>query len=79
MTHNSSVGASINADYIVYTAKEIEGGEIVYRRYSGHPADKELRSIDGKTLNNFQITLDSLEAGEVAYNERRDAYESIKD
>ena len=78
VTHNSSVGASINADYIVYTSKESEGENIIYRRYSGHPSDKELRSNDGKMINNFQVTLNSLEAGEDAYIERRGAYESIK-
>lgn len=79
VTHNSTVGASISADYIVYTSKEVEGKKIVYRRYSGHPSDKELRSIDGKKIDNFQVTLDSLEAGEGAYVERRNGYESIKD
>lgn len=79
VTHNSTVGASISADYIVYTSKEVEGQEIVYRRYSGHPSDKELRSVDGKKIDNFQVTLDSLEAGEGAYVERRSGYESIKD
>lgn len=79
VTHNSTVGASISADYIVYTSKEVEGQEIVYRRYSGHPSDKELRSVDGKKIDNFQVTLDSLEAGEGAYVERRSSYESIKD
>ena len=78
VTHNSSVGASIIADYIVYTSKEVVGDKIVYRRYSGHPSDKELCSIDGKKINNFQVTMNSLEAGEVAYMERRGAYESIK-
>lgn len=79
VTHNSTVGASINADYIVYTSKELEGDTILYRRYSGHPSDKELISIDGKTINNFQVTMNSLEAGEDAYVERRGGYESIKD
>lgn len=79
VTHNSTVGASISADYIVYTSKEVEGQEIVYRRYSGHPSDKELRSVDGKKIDNFQVTLDSLEAGESAYFERKSGYESIKD
>jgi len=78
VTHNSTVGASINADYIVYTSKEIEGEGIVYKRYSGYPSDKELFSIDGKKINNFQVTMNSLEAGEDAYIERRGGYESIK-
>ncbi|WP_125561442.1 PHP domain-containing protein [Pseudoalteromonas rubra] len=79
VTHNSTVGASMNADYIVYTSKENEEeGKIVYRRYSGHPSDKELRSVDGKTISNFRVTMDSLEAGEGAYVERNSSYESIK-
>lgn len=78
VTHNSTVGASINADYIVYTSKEIEGDDIVYRRYSGHPSDKELCSIEGKKINNFQVTMNTLEAGEDAYIDRRGGYESIK-
>lgn len=78
VTHNSTVGASINADYIVYTSKEIEDNNIVYRRYSGHPSDKELRSVEGKKINNFKVTMDALEAGENAYIDRRGGYESIK-
>ena len=78
VTHNSTVGASINADYIMYTSKEMEGDEIVYRRYSGYPSDKELCSVDGKTINNFQVTMNTLEAGEEAYVDRRGGYESIK-
>lgn len=78
VTHNSSVGASINADYILYTSKEIEGEGVVYRRYSGYPSDTLLCSNDGRTINNFQVMLNSLEAGEVAYTKRREAYENIK-
>ena len=78
VTHNSTVGASINADYIVYTSKEVEDGNIVYRRYSGHPSDRELCSVDGKRMDNFQVTMNTLEAGETAYVQRRDGYENIK-
>lgn len=79
VTHNSTVGASINADYFIYTSKEIEDGKIVYRRYSGYPSDRQLTSIDGKKINNFKVTMESLEAGENSCNERKDGYESIKD
>ncbi|MDO6613386.1 histidinol phosphatase [Shewanella sp. 1_MG-2023] len=78
VTHNSTVGASIKADYVVYTSKEIENGEIVYRRYSGHPSVKELSTVDGIKMDNFKVTIDSLEAGEIAYTERKSGYESIK-
>lgn len=79
VTHNNTVGASIHPDYIVYTSKERqEDGKIVYRRYSGHPSDKKLRSPDGNEMNTFEITMNSLEAGVDAYAERKEGYESIK-
>lgn len=78
VTHNNTVGASIKPDYIVYTSKEVEDGEIIYRRYSGHPSNVLLNSVDGKSINNFDITMNSLEAGESSYNERRGGYASIK-
>jgi hypothetical protein len=78
VTHNSTVGASINPDYIVYTSKEVTEQGIEYRRYSGYPSDKELCSIDGNKIDNFKVTMNSLEAGEVAYTERSGGYESIK-
>lgn len=78
VTHNSTVGASINADYIVHTSKEIEGEGVIYRRYSGHPSDKELCSIEGEKINNFKVTMNALEAGENAYTDRKCGYENIK-
>ncbi|TXY86011.1 hypothetical protein FXE75_04585, partial [Vibrio cholerae] len=37
-----------------------------------------LSSVDGKSIDNFDITMNSLEAGESSYNERRGGYASIK-
>ena len=79
VTHSSTVGASIKADYLVYASKEVEGKDIKYRLYSGYPTDKELVTPDGTRKDNFDVTMDSLEAGSAAYDERRQGYESIKD
>ena len=79
VTHNSTVGASVGADYLLYTQKEIEGGRVVYRVYSGYPTDKVLSSVDGKTIKTHEIMMDSLEAGTTAYESRRTGYEAIKD
>lgn len=79
VTHNSTVGASIGADYVLYTKKTIEDGNVVYRLYSGHPTDLTLQSIDGKRISNHEITLNSLEAGAETYDHRRLGYEAIKD
>jgi len=79
VTHNSTVGASIGADYSLYASKKIEGGEVVYRLYSGHPTDLSLHSPDNRTISNHEITLNSLEAGCETYDDRRRKYEAIED
>jgi hypothetical protein len=79
VTHNSTVGASVGADYLLYSQKEIEGGQVVYRVYSGFPTDKLLNSADGKSIKSHEIMMDSLEAGARAYESRRKGYEAIKD
>lgn len=79
-THNNTIGGSIKPDYILYTNKEHEDdGTEKFVLYSGHPTDKKLRSVEGKEIDNYQITISSLEAGEDAYNERNSIYEALKD
>ena len=79
VTHSSTVGASVGADYLLYASKEIEDGKLSYRIYSGHPTDKILRSIDGRTIKSHEIMMNSLEAGRDAYESRRHGYEAIED
>lgn len=79
VTHNSTVGASVGADYLLYASKELENGNAIYRVYSGYPTDKELSSIDGKTISSHKILMNSLEAGMDAYDHRRQDYEAVKD
>ncbi len=79
VTHNSTVGASIGADFLLYANKERVGDDIEYRLYSGHPADRKLRSSCGAELSNFQAQMNALEAGIDTYNARRRNYENIKD
>lgn len=78
VTHNSTVGASIAPDFLVYAKKEREDGNVMYRLYSGYPTDKTLISRDGKTINTHDIVMNSLEAGSAAYTDRRQGYEAIK-
>jgi ABC-type branched-subunit amino acid transport system ATPase component len=78
VTHNNSVGASINPDYILYAQKSTENGENCYRLYSGYPTDKYLKCVDGTTMSNHEILLNSLEAGINAYDIRRGIYETVK-
>lgn len=78
VTHNSTVGASIQPDYVLYTAKEVVNGAPKYKLYSGYPSDKELVCLDGTRKKNFEVMMNALEAGSATYEARRQGYESIK-
>ena len=79
VTHNNTVGASIKPDYLLYTRKENEEGEVTYRIYSGFPSSKRLQTRDGKSMSTWTATMDCLEAGANTYEERREGYEDIRD
>lgn len=80
VTHNSTVGASIQPNYVAVTEKSVESGDFVYRIYTGYPSDKELVSSDSKKIKNFDAILNCLEAGIDAYTKRKDqTYEILKD
>lgn len=79
VTHNSTIGASIKPDYLLYTQKEIVSDEIQYNVYFGHPMSKILKNAKGKEIQNIDILFNCLEAGEEAYYERKQkAYEILK-
>lgn len=79
VTHNSTIGASIKPDYLVYTTKMIENDELIYKVYFGHPMSKTLKNSDDEEIQNIDILFNCLEAGEEAYYERKlKAYEILK-
>jgi hypothetical protein len=78
VTHNNTVGASIKPDYIIYTKKDIVSGKAVYKIFSGNPADPKLKTVDGEEINNYNIMLNCLEAGDSAYIERKQSYDILK-
>lgn len=47
VTHNSTVGASINADFLIYTKRDIVDGQVYFKRYCGRPGDKFLFDESG--------------------------------
>jgi len=80
VTHSSTVGASIKPDHILYTERVIdeESMNVSFKVYGGYASDKKLKSMTGDEIDNYTILVDSLEAGEEAYKERRKMYENIK-
>tara|TARA_R110002049_G_scaffold204221_4_gene374786 strand:- start:213 stop:2186 length:1974 start_codon:yes stop_codon:yes gene_type:complete len=79
VTHNSTVGASIKPDYLVYTSKRVNGGKVEYDLYTGYPTDKVLVGLDGMETDNHKVLLDCLEAGREPYAVRRKEYEVLED
>ena len=79
VTHNNSVGASINPDYILFAQKTTQSGQTKYRLFSGYPTDSQLVCVDGAKVNTHEVLLNSLEAGLKAYDERRKIYEVVED
>jgi len=79
VTHNSTVGASIKPNFLAITKKSLEDSVFIYRIYTGYPSDKELVSLDGNKIENYDTLLSCLEAGLDAYNERKEqAYDILK-
>jgi len=78
VTHNSTIGASVGADYLLHTSKEYLDGKTIYKIYSGYPTDTLLTSHDGSTIENYSSTINALEAGVDAYKARNEFYENIK-
>lgn len=79
VTHNNTVGASILPNYLIYTVRKVDEKRIpVFQIYSGRPEEKYLVNADGEKIENIRATLDCLEAGETAYDERRKEYEMLK-
>ena len=79
VTHNNTVGASIKPDYIIHTRRKIVDREIKFEVYSGYPGSKVLESKSGGKIQNIDVTMDCLEAGQDAYEERRKDYEMLRD
>ncbi len=79
VTHNNTVGLSIKPDYILYNEKTNLNGEIIYRLFSGYPTDFELVCcVDGTKVKNYDVLLNSLEAGYQAYQYRGEIYNDVK-
>lgn len=79
VTHNSTVGMLLKPNRILYTQRVVVEGKDSYNTYACSPGECEFRTRSGaKTIASYSVLLDSLEAGEMAYNERRRLYEDFK-
>mgnify|MGYP003304260461 CR=1 FL=1 len=73
-THNNSLGILMNPNKIIYTANE--SGD--YKVYTGEIGSKEFKTINNDSIIGYDTIMEVMEAGEKAYNERSNIYESFK-
>ena len=79
VTHNSTVGMSMQPDYILYTKRETSTGNDEYYLYSGSLGDSKFKTADGtREVDSHTVLLDTLEAGDIAYNDRAKIYNNLK-
>ena len=78
VTHNNTVGASIKPDYVLYTKKVIVDKRPIFKIFSGYPSDNKLKTVSGEETDNYDIMLNCLEAGDIAYTQRGQSYEILK-
>lgn len=77
-THNNTLGTLVKADCIIYTENTFINNENKFLVYTGDITSKFLKTVDGKEVLNFNILMNTMEAGPEAYEERRNIYEAIK-
>lgn len=73
-THNNTLGMLMKPDMLLYTYHENDTFDL----FEGEFGSKELKNSNNEVLTSFDIIIDVMEAGEPAYQERKDIYESIK-
>lgn len=71
VTHNNTLGVSLLPDRIIYTEKA-QAGE--YRVYSGELSATKLIDAYGNDCDRKEVMLDTMEAGRIAYLDRRVHY-----
>lgn len=71
VTHNNTLGVSLLPDRVIYTERT-ESGE--YRVYSGELSATKLIDAYGNDCDRKEVMLDTMEAGRIAYLNRRTHY-----
>lgn len=75
VTHNNTLGVSINPDWLIYAV--YHGGK--YELFSGAMSSKTLKSTDGDTVERRDVLMETMEAGWDAYEGRRIHYDLTQD
>lgn len=72
VTHNNTLGVSINPDWVILTTFDKDTGE--YNIYSGCFTSDQLQDLNSNEVSMSEMLLFTMEAGEQAYSERAKRY-----
>lgn len=75
VTHNNTIGASINPDCFLYT----EQSRNKYRTYVGSLTSREMIASDGQSVHTSNTIMSALESSSEYYNQRKELYGIIED
>lgn len=79
-THNNNLGVLLKPDMLLYTQKTKDSyGNNVYDIYFNKFGEKKLVTFDGKEMYSYDVLMNTMEASEIAYFERKEIYENTKD
>lgn len=78
-THNSTVGMSIQPDYLLYTKDVLVNGKSKFHVFAGTPKSDYLISKDDEKHRTLDALITCLEAGNDPYEKRREVYDLLKD
>lgn len=78
VTHNNTLGVLLKPDVLIYTYKYKVDNESFYELYSCKFGDSEMKTENGKVFKTYDILMETMEANENAYKERKLIYENFK-
>ncbi len=73
-THNNSLGILIKPNKLIYTSCDKNN----FKVYTGEFGSKNLTTVNGDSIISYDTIMNVMEAGEKAYKERSQIYESFK-
>lgn len=74
VTHNSTLGALLNPDYLIVAKKDSKGN---YQLLSGDYSSKQLFDPEGMSYSSFEDFIDAMEAGVGTFNEKKESYDEL--
>lgn len=78
-THNNNLGVSLKPDYYIYHKVKVENDNVVYEHFCGQSTGEYLVDKSKEKISIHDALMETMEAGDPAYIERKNKYETTND